>query len=199
MILLSKCGIYISVLKIKFRTYLHLTLISKIIARCCQTQIGRLKTREKLELGVTTMMMTTKVVISLAGCSKRSPTEEIPRTETQRRSPPRSGKNDNCATEDIKVQEDTIEGKCVAGPVLTRAQAKKSDKNYLLKVKEAMSSVDKTTIEDLQGRVWCLNQIHVSNSRLGKTQPSHGLGYRKCNQIQDGAEDFIYCYNDFSY
>ena len=38
---------------------------------------------------------------------------------------------------------------------------------------------------------WCLNQKHVSNSRLGKTQPSHGLGYRKCNQIQDGVEDFI--------
>ena len=24
-----------------------------------------------------------------------------------------------------------------------------------------------------------------------KTQPSYGLGYRKCNQIQDGGEDFI--------
>ena len=58
-------------------------------------------------------------------------------------------KNDNCATEDIKVQEDTTEGKCVAGPVLTRAQAKKSDRIHPLKVEEAMSSVDKTTIEDL--------------------------------------------------
>ena len=28
-----------------------------------------------------------------------------------------------------------MEGKCVAGPVLTRAQAKKSDKIYPLKVK----------------------------------------------------------------
>ena len=52
-------------------------------------------------------------------------------------------KNDNCATEDIKVLEETTERKCVAGPVLTRAQAKKSDKNHPLKVKEAMSSVDK--------------------------------------------------------
>ena len=40
--------------------------------------------------GVTTMMMTTKVVICLVGCSKRSPTEEKPRTETHRRSQPRS-------------------------------------------------------------------------------------------------------------
>ena len=42
--------------------------------------------------------------------------------------------------------------KYVAGPVLTRAQAKKSDKIHPLKVKEAMSSVDKSTIKDLQKR-----------------------------------------------
>ena len=33
---------------------------------------------------------------------------------------------------------------------MTRAQAKKSDKVHPLKVKEAMSSVDKSTIENLQ-------------------------------------------------
>ena len=38
----------------------------------------------------------------------------------------------------IKVQEGTTEGKCVAGPVLTRDQAKKSDKIHSLKVKEAI-------------------------------------------------------------
>ena len=37
---------------------------------------------------------------------------------------------------------------------------------------------------------WCLDRKHVSNSRLGKTQPSHGVSYRKCNRIQDGGEDF---------
>ena len=68
------------------------------------------------------------------------------RTETQRKKPAQIKKRDNRATEDIKVQEDTTEGKCVAGPVLTRAQAKKSDKIHTLKVKEAMSNVDKTTI-----------------------------------------------------
>ena len=51
---------------------------------------------------------------------------------------PLAKKNYNRATEDIKVQEDTTEGKCVAGPVLTRAQAKKSDKIHPLKVTEAM-------------------------------------------------------------
>ena len=61
--------------------------------RCCQTQTGRLRTREKPELGpmeATTMSMTTKVVICLVGCSKRSPTEKKLRIETQRRSQPRS-------------------------------------------------------------------------------------------------------------
>ena len=67
-----------------------------------------------------------------------------------KKKPAQIRKNDNRATEDIKVQEGTTEGKCVAGPVWTRAQAKKSDKIHPLKVKEAMSSVDKTTIENLQ-------------------------------------------------
>ena len=41
-------------------------------------------------------------------------------------------KNDNRATQDVKVQEGTSEGKCVAGPVLMRAQAKKTDKIHKL-------------------------------------------------------------------
>ena len=80
--------------------------------------------------------------------------EESNRGKTKNRDPKKKPAqikmNDNRATEDIKVQGGTTEGKCVAGPVLTRAQAKKSDKIHPLKVREAMSSVDKTTIEDLQ-------------------------------------------------
>ena len=88
------------------------------------------------------MKVTTKVVICLVvGCSKRSPTEEKLRTEIQRRSQPRSRRMITVILK-ILVQEGTREGKCVAGPVLTRAQAKKIDK--------VMSSVNKTTIEDLQ-------------------------------------------------
>ena len=77
--------------------------------------------------------------------------EESNRGKTKNRDskkkPAQIKKNDDHATEDIKVQEGTTEGKCVAGPVLTRAQAKKSDKIHPFKVKEAISSVDKTTIE----------------------------------------------------
>ena len=80
--------------------------------------------------------------------------EESNRGKTQNRDSKKKSaqvkKNDNHATQDVKVQKGTTEGKCVAGLVLTRAQAKKSDKIHPLKVKEAMSSVDKTTIEDLQ-------------------------------------------------
>ena len=73
-----------------------------------------------------------------------------PKNRNSGKKPAQIKKNYNCATEDIKVQKATTEGKCVAGPVLTRAQAKKSDKIYPLKVKEATSSVDKTTMEDFQ-------------------------------------------------
>ena len=61
------------------------------------------------------------------------------RMESQRRNQPSSRK---MIKQDVKVQEGTMEGKCVAGPVLTIDQAKKSDKVHPLKVKEAMSSVD---------------------------------------------------------
>ena len=76
--------------------------------------------------------------------------EESNRGETRNRDskkkPAQIKKNGNCATQDVKVQESTTEGKCVAGPCLTRAQVKKTEKIYPIKVKEAMSSVDKTFI-----------------------------------------------------
>ena len=76
--------------------------------------------------------------------------EESNRRETKTRDskkkPHQIKKNDNHATQDD--QKDTSEGKCVAGTVLIRAQ--KRDKIYPLKVKEAMLSVNKSTIEDLQ-------------------------------------------------
>ena len=58
----------------------------------------------------------------------------------------------------VKVKEGATEEECVAGLVVIRAQAKKSDKVHLLKVKEAMSNVDQSTIENLQKK----------NSRLKK-------------------------------
>ena len=66
--------------------------------------------------------------------------EESKRGKTKNRDskkkPAQIKKNYNRATEDIKVKEDTIEGKCVAGQVLTRAQVKKSDKIHPLKLKK---------------------------------------------------------------
>ena len=80
--------------------------------------------------------------------------EESNRGETKNRGSKKKlaqiKKNGNRATQDVKVQEGTTEGKCVAGPRLTRAQARKTDKIHQLKVKEAISSADKSSTEDLQ-------------------------------------------------
>ena len=80
--------------------------------------------------------------------------EESNRGETKKgdskKKPAHIKKNDKCATQNVKVQEGSMEGKCIPGPVLARLQAKKSDKIHLLKVKEAMSSVNKSIIEDPQ-------------------------------------------------
>ena len=65
----------------------------------------------------------------------------------------------------MKVEEGATEEECVAGPVVTRAQAKKSDEVHLLKVKEAMSSVDKSTIENLQRKDSTLKKCF---DRIGK-------------------------------
>ena len=75
-----------------------------------------------------------------------------PKKEDSENKPAHLKKIDNHATQDVIVQEGTIliEGKCVAGKVLMRAQAKKSDKIHPLKVKGAMSNVDKSIIEDFQ-------------------------------------------------
>ena len=55
--------------------------------------------------------------------------EESNREETKNRDskkkPAQLKKNVNYAKQDVKVQEGTAEGKCVAGPVLTRVQALK--------------------------------------------------------------------------
>ena len=53
--------------------------------------------------------------------------------------PAQPKENDDCARQNVKVKKGATEEKCVAGPVVTRAQAKKSDKVHPLKVKEAMS------------------------------------------------------------
>ena len=46
------------------------------------------------------------------------------RDRDSKKKPAQIKKNDNYATQDVKGQDGTTEGMCVAGPVLTRAQAK---------------------------------------------------------------------------
>ena len=58
------------------------------------------------------------------------------KTRDAKKKPAQIKKNNNRATQDVKVQKGTIEENCVAGPVLTRVQAKKSDKIHPLKVKK---------------------------------------------------------------
>ena len=58
--------------------------------------------------------------------------------------------NDDHVRQNLKVKEGATEEECVARPDVTSAQVKKSDKVYPLKVKETMSSVDKSTIKNLQ-------------------------------------------------
>ena len=83
----------------------------------------RLKTRKELELErvqATSMTMTTKVLVGcLIGCSKRCQTDRRLGRETEKK-PAQLKKNDNHATQDVKVQEFIMEGKCVAGPILTQ-------------------------------------------------------------------------------
>ena len=59
-------------------------------------------------------------------------------------------KNDNHATQDIKGLEGVTEEKFVAGPVLMGVKVRKSDIFLTLKVKESMSNVNTSIIEDLQ-------------------------------------------------
>ena len=85
------------------------------------------------------------------------------------------------------LQEDTTEGKCVAGPELT----KKTHKFHCLKVKEAMSSVDKTTIEDLQKKDSTLKKCFdlvekpiIRENYVGKFFMKNGLLYRKHQEMK---------------
>ena len=110
-----------------------------------------------------------------------------------KKNPAQIKKNDNCANEDIKVQVDTTEGKCVAGPVLTRALAKKSDKIHPLKVEEAMSNVDKTIIEDLQKKESTLKKCFdrvgkpiIRENYVGEFYMKNELLYRKQQETKIG-------------
>ena len=75
--------------------------------------------------------MITRLVIYLLGClgSPTRRTEKRAQKERDsKKKPARPKENDDHARRNMKVKEGATEEKCVAGPVVTRAQAKKSDK-----------------------------------------------------------------------
>ena len=95
-------------------------------------------------------MMTARVVICLVACSKRCPTEmklrRVLRTrETLRRNQPSPRKMIAMIDGMQRSMGAPTKEECIAGPVVMRPQANKSDKVHPLKVKEAMSSVDEST------------------------------------------------------
>ena len=108
-------------------------------ARFRQTQNERLKTREELELGP---LGANNDDDNQGG---HMPSwmfkEESNRGETKNRDPKKKPaqikKNDNHATQDVKVDEGTTKGKCDAGPCLTRVGVGKPiiRENYVGKIK----------------------------------------------------------------
>ena len=115
------------------------------------------------------------------------------RRRDSKKKPAQPKENDDRARRNVKVKEGATEEKCVAGPVVTRAQAKKSDKVHPLKVKEAMSSVDKSTIENLQKKdstlKKCFDRIGkpiIRENYVGEFYKKNGLLYRKHQETKTG-------------
>ena len=97
--------------------------------------------------------------------SNQKTDKSAPKERDSKKKPAQPKENDDHARRNVKFKEGATEEKCVAGPVVTRAQARKSNKVHPLKVKEAMSSVDKSTIEDLQKKDSTLKKCF---DRIGK-------------------------------
>ena len=113
-----------------------------------------------------------------------------------KKKPAQPKENDDSARRNEKVKEGDTEEKCVAGPVVMRAQAKKSDKVHPLKVKEAVStwsSVDKSTIENLQKKDSTLKKCFdiigkpiIKENYIGKFYKKNGLPYWKHQETKTG-------------
>ena len=113
-----------------------------------------------------------------------------------KKKPAQPKENDDRARRNEKVKEGDTEEKCVAGPVVMRAQAKKSDKVHPLKVKEAVSTwstVDKSTIENLQKKDSTLKKCFdligkpiIKENYIGKFYKKNGLPYWKHQETKTG-------------
>ena len=78
-----------------------------------------------------------------------------------------------------------------SAPVVTKAQAKKSDKLHPLKVKDPKSSVDKSTIENLQKKDLTLKKCFertrkpvIREKYVGVFYNKNGLLYRKHQEMK---------------
>ena len=125
--------------------------------------------------------------------SNQKTEKSAPKKRDSKKKSAQPKENDDRARRNVKVKEGTTEEKCVAGPVVTRAQAKKSDKVHPLKVKEAMSSVDKSTIENLQKKdsslKKCFDRIGkpiIRENYIGEFYKKNGLLYRKHQETKTG-------------
>ena len=128
--------------------------------------------------------------------SNQKTEKSAPKERDSKKKPAQPKENDDRARRNVKVKEGATEEKCVAGPVVTRAQAKKSDKVHPLKVKEAMSSVDKWTIdmiENLQKKDLtlkkCFDRIGkpiIRENYVGEFYKKNGLLYRKHQETKTG-------------
>ena len=125
--------------------------------------------------------------------SNQKTEKSTPKERDSKKKPAQPKENDDRAKRNVKVKEGATEEKCVAGPVVTRAQAKKSDKVHPLKVKEAMTSVDKSTIENLQKKdstlKKCFDRIGkpiIRENYVGEFYKKNGLLYRKHQETKTG-------------
>ena len=125
--------------------------------------------------------------------SNQKTEKSAPKERDSKKKPAQPKENDDRARRNVKVKEGATDEKCVAGPVVTRAQAKKSDKVHPLKVKEAMSSVDKLTIENLQKKdstlKKCFDRIGkpiIRENYVGEFYKKNGLLYRKHQETKTG-------------
>ena len=125
--------------------------------------------------------------------SNQKTEKSAPKERDSKKKPAQPKENDDSARQNVKVKEGATEEKCVARPVVTRAQAKKSDKVHPLKVKEAMSSVDKSTIENLQKKDLtlkkCFDRIGkpiIRENYVGEFYKKNGLLYRKHQETKTG-------------
>ena len=117
-------------------------------------------------------------------------------TRDSKKKPDQILKNDNHATQDVQktLQKENV----FAGPCLTRAEAKKIQP---LKVKEAMSSVNKTTIEDLKKKnsnlKKCFDRVGkpiIRENYVGEFFMTNGLLYQKHQEMKTGRSSTSWLY-----